>query len=204
MPLKNLLVVPDVISDEYATLIEPLAAVLRILDQIKIKPTSKVALLGDGKLGLLTAKVFQTNTLDRLTVFGHHLSKLNLIKSAETFLKIEDKHLKQFDYVIDSTGTHAGFEESISLLKPEGTLVLKSTVAGLSKFSMAPVVIDEIKIVGSRCGRFAPVIKILESGSLDLSDMITAVYKFDDWQKAIELAQTKESLKVLMDMRSTD
>ena len=204
LPLKNLLVVPDVIPDEAAVLIEPLAAALRILDQIKVKPSSKVALLGDGKLGLLIAKVFQTITLDRLSVFGHHPSKLNLIKSAEVFLKIEDKHLKQFDFVIDSTGTHSGFEQSISLLKSEGTLVLKSTVAGLSEFSLAPVVIDEIKIVGSRCGRFAPAIEILKSGRIDVSDMITAIYKFDDWEKAIESAQTKESIKVLMDMRSIE
>lgn len=204
LPLKNLLVVPDVIPDEHAVLIEPLAAVLRIFDQIKIKSSSKVALLGDGKLGLLIAKVFQIITVDRLTVFGHHSSKLNLIRSAEIFLKIEDRHIKQFDYVVDSTGTHGGFEQSMSLLKPEGTLVLKSTVAGLSKFSLAPVVIDEIKIVGSRCGRFAPAINILKSGRIDVSDMITAVYKFNDWGKAIESAQTKESIKVLMDMRSSE
>ncbi len=204
LPLKNLLVVPDEISDEQAVLIEPLAAVLRIFDQIKIKPSDKVALLGDGKLGLLVAKVFKNIDIDRFVVFGHHLSKLNLIPFAETFLQIEDSHLKQFDYLIDSTGSHIGFEQAISLLKPEGTLVLKSTVAQEHKLSLAPVVIDEIKIVGSRCGRFAFAIELLKSDKIDLSDMITSIYKFSDWKHAFEAARKRDSLKILIDVCSTD
>ncbi|MBF0441758.1 MAG: alcohol dehydrogenase catalytic domain-containing protein [Oligoflexales bacterium] len=199
LPVKNLVIVPDCISDEEAALVEPFAAAFEILEQVHIKPADKIALLGDGKLGLTTALALSTIPCDLLLV-GRHQNKLDIAAAAKvkTILSKDLKMEKAYDIVIDATGSAAGFETALALTKPRGVVVLKSTVAADRPFNLAPVVIDEITIVGSRCGEFAPAVKFLEKGFVSLNPLITKIFDAGDAIEAFEFSKKKEVLKVLL------
>lgn len=199
LPVNNLFVVPDAVTDEEAVFIEPLAAAIRIFDQVSFKPAGKIGILGDGKLALLIARVIQSCGYYKFTIFGHHKNKLDLIDDTNTekYLTVEENLFYSFDYIIEATGSREGFVQALKLLKPQGTLILKSTVAGLSDFNLAPIVINEINLIGSRCGKFYPAINMLCAKKIRLSDMITAIYPLEQWETAFETALRKESLKVL-------
>ncbi len=200
LPQKNLYPVADCVPDDHAVLIEPLAAAIRIVQQIHLNPESNIAVLGDGKLGILIAHVLNAMSIYRFTLFGHHKNKLGLLKSRsiDKKLSIDEKDRHWFDYVIEATGTHAGFRQALELLKPQGVLVLKSTVAQSDSVNLAPVVINEIKVIGSRCGPFQPALTMLESGKIDLSGMISGIYPLENWQDAFCEARDKKSMKVLI------
>lgn len=199
MPIKNLLEVPQNVSDEEAVMVEPLAAALEILEQLHIRPDAKVLVLGDGKLGLTIALALSGAGLD-VTQVGKHSNKLAITKKQgiKTILLDELKITKTWDVVVEATGSINGVETALSLTRPRGILVLKSTVASGKEFNFAPIVVDEITILGSRCGQFAPALRLLEQKRIDFKPLITDVYSVDNAIEAFEKNKEKSSIKVLI------
>jgi len=199
LPIKNLVVVPENLTDEEATLVEPFAAAFEILEQLHIKPADKVVILGDGKLGLNIGLALSTIPCDLLHV-GRHQNKLDIVSNQKvsTILSKDLKVEKIYDVVIDATGSVDGFETALALVKPRGILVLKSTVAGDKPLNMAPIVIDEITILGSRCGQFAPAVKFLEKEFVNLKPLIEKTFDAKDAIEAFEYSRQKGVLKVLL------
>jgi len=200
MPIKNLLEVPENVTNEEAVMVEPLAAALEILEQLHIRPDSKVLVLGDGKLGLTIALALSGAGLD-VTQVGKHSNKLEITKKqgVKTVLLNNLEITKTWDVVIEATGSINGFETALSLTKPRGVLVLKSTVASGKEFNFAPIVIDEITILGSRCGQFAPALRLLEQKRIDFKPLISDVYSIDNAVEAFEKNKEKSSIKVLIE-----
>ena len=201
LPKENVIAISDNIDDITATFTEPLAAAYEILEQIHIQPTDKVAILGDGKLGLSISLVFSAMNIDYVHI-GKHPEKLEISKNlgAKTMLlnEITDKERKSFDVVVEATGSTGGFETSASLVKPRGTLVLKSTIVAQEGLNLASIVVDEIKIQGSRCGQFAPIVKLLENKKIDVTPLVSGIYDVDDFENAFKKNSEKGTLKVLV------
>ncbi len=200
MPVKNLLEVPENVTNEEAVMVEPLAAALEILEQLHIRPDAKILVLGDGKLGLTIALALSGAGLD-VTQVGKHSNKLEITKKqgVKTILLNDLEITKTWDVVVEATGSINGFETALSLTKPRGVLVLKSTVASGKEFNFAPIVIDEITILGSRCGQFAPALRLLEQKRIDFKPLITDVYPVDKSIEAFESNKEKSSIKVLIE-----
>lgn len=199
MPLETLLEVPENVTDEQAIFVEPLAAGLEILEQLHIQPIEKVVILGDGKLGLTTALALNASNINVLLV-GKHQNKLDIAKAqgVQTKLLSDLEIKKEWDFVVEATGSISGFETALSLTKPRGTLVLKSTVAASKEFNLAPIVIDEIRVQGSRCGRFEPALRLLAAHKIDFKPFISGVYNVDDALEAFEKNKEVSTLKVLL------
>lgn len=199
MPVNVLFEVPDNVTDEQAVFVEPLAAACEITEQLHIEPTQKIVVLGDGKLGLTTALTLNAQNLDVLLV-GKHQNKLDIAaeQGVKTKLLNEFRPEKIYDVVVEATGTASGFETSMSITKPRGVLVLKSTVASGKELNLAPIVIDEITVLGSRCGQFAPALRLLENNRIDFTPFISGVYSIDDALEAFEANKAKENLKILI------
>ena len=199
MPTKVLFEVPQNVPNEQAVFVEPLAAACEITEQLHIEPTQKIVVLGDGKLGLTTSLALNAQNLDVLLV-GKHQNKLDIAKAqgVETKLLSEFKLEKKYDVVVEATGTASGFETSIALTKPRGVLVLKSTVATGKELNLAPIVIDEITVLGSRCGQFAPALRMLKNNRINFTPFITKTYSIDEALEAFEANKAKESLKILI------
>lgn len=202
LPVKNLLEIPENVSDEEAVFTEPLAAALEILEQIHIPPYKKIAVLGDGKLGLMIALALNAAGLD-LILIGKHENKLEIAKKqgVKTKLLSDVEIKKEYDFVVEATGSISGFETSLALTKPRGTLILKSTIAASKEFNFAPVVVDEITIVGSRCGQFAPALRLLESGRIDVKPLISDIFELDESIAAFERNKEKSSIKVIVKVK---
>ena len=201
MPLETLFEVPSNVPDTQAVFVEPLAAALEITEQHHIKPYEKVIVLGDGKLGLITALALHAQNLDVMLV-GKHQNKLDIAhaQGVKTTLLQDLQIEKIYDVVVEATGSISGFETALALTKPRGTLVLKSTVAASKEFNLAPIVIDEITVLGSRCGQFPPALRLLESEKVDFSPLISGIYSIDDALDAFEKNKEKDTLKVLLKM----
>lgn len=201
LPKENVIEISDNIDDTTATFTEPLAAAYEILEQVHIKPDAKVAILGDGKLGLCISLVFSALNIDYIHI-GKHEEKLAISKNlgAKTMLlsEIKEEDKKSFDVVVEATGSTGGFETSASLVKPRGTLVLKSTIVAREGLNLASIVVDEVNIVGSRCGQFKPILRLLEKGKIDVKPLVSAVYGVDEFEKAFEENSKRGSLKVLV------
>lgn len=198
VPTNILFEVPENVADEQAVFVEPLAAACEILEQLHIEPTSKILVLGDGKLGLTTALTLNAHNLDVLLV-GKHQNKLDIAKAQGVKTELLENFIpRKFDVVIEATGSASGFEMSMSLTKPRGVLVLKSTVASGKELNLAPIVIDEITVLGSRCGQFGPALRLLENKRIDFTPFITKTYSIDDALEAFEANKSKESLKILI------
>ena len=164
LPTVNLLPVPDDIPDEHAVFTEPLAAACGILERVKISDSDRVAVIGDGKLGILCAQVVALTGAPVLLV-GKHSSKLRIAerRGIETARpKDVTKRARQFDIVVEASGSASGFDLALQLLRPLGQLVLKSTFHGTTELDASRIVVDEISIVGSRCGRFGPALDLLK------------------------------------------
>ena len=199
VPLENLHVVPDGVSDEAAVFAEPLAAAFEILEQIHVHPGMDCVVLGDGKLGLLVAQVLHL-TGARVLCVGRHAGKLSfLAKRGIATALVDAWSKKKADLVVDATGSSAGFEAAVAATKPRGTLVLKSTVADKVPMNLADLVIQEIRVVGSRCGSFAPALRALAAGSVDVTPLIGARVSLRDAERGLALAQKPGALKVLID-----
>ncbi len=199
MPTKVLFEVPDEVPDTQAVFVEPLAAALEINEQLHIKPMDKVVVLGDGKLGLITALALNSQNID-VTLVGKHQNKLDIAKEqgVKTALLQDFSIEKKYDIVVEATGSVSGFETSLALTKPRGVLVLKSTVATGKELNLAPIVIDEITVLGSRCGQFPPALRLLQSGKVDFSKLISGIYDVDKALEAFERNKEKDTLKVLL------
>ena len=199
LPIHNLHRVPDSISNEQAVFIEPVAAACEILDQVKIPKGARVALLGDGKLGLLVAQVLQAHGA-RVHLFGRHRNKMRLVEKAGVTTELTPKKLpdRAYRWVVDATGSPAGLRAAVTMCEPRGTIILKSTVHGLVTIDTAPVIVNEVTLVGSRCGRFEPAIRLLASGKVDVAPMISAEFPLDRAPEAFKKAATKGVLKVLL------
>jgi threonine dehydrogenase-like Zn-dependent dehydrogenase len=197
-PVSNLHIVPDGVADEEAVFTEPLAAAFEILEQVEIDFTHEVLVLGDGKLGLLCAQVLAT-TGARVTLVGKHPDKLGLVKKlgVRTAL-LSDWKPTQADVVVEATGSTAGLEMALSAVRPRGTLVLKSTVASEHSLSLAPLVINEITVVGSRCGLFPPALDALAQKKVGLTPMIEKVYPLSEGVEAVAHAGRPGARKILL------
>lgn len=200
LPSVNLLEVPDEVSDEQAVFAEPLAAAYGITETVSITPEHRVAVIGDGKLGLLCAQSLAL-TGAHITLIGKHDEKLRIAsnRGIET-IKLDEaaKRFRSYNVVVEASGSESGFALALDLLIPRGTLVLKSTFQGEPQVAMWRVVVDEIKIVGSRCGRFAPALELLKNRSVDVESMIDDEFSLNGGVNAMERAQEKGVLKVLL------
>ena len=205
LPIANLLRVPADVSDEQAVFVEPLAAAFGITEQIEITPETKVAVVGDGKLGLLCAMSLALKSAN-VVLIGKHIEKLSVAKkrNIETVLLSDAvPNLKRrFDVAVEASGSESGFATALDLLKPRGKLVMKSTFQGKTNLEMWRVVVDEITIVGSRCGRFAPALKLLESGAIDVESLISEELPLENGVAAMQRASRKGVMKVLLSMTS--
>ena len=199
MPLNVLFEIPENVEDEQAVFVEPLAAACEITEQLHIQPIQRVVVLGDGKLGLTTALTPSAQGLD-VTLIGKHQNKLDIAKNqgVKTQLLQDTKIENIYDVVVEATGSVSGFETSLSLVKPRGVLVLKSTIATGKELNLAPIVINEITVLGSRCGQFPPAFNLLAKHRIDFKPFISAVYSIDDAIEAFEANKSKETLKVLI------
>lgn len=211
VPVSNLFEVPDGVPLEHATFVEPLAAACRIGEQGLFKPTDRVAVVGDGKLGLLIAQTIIMQGVDRLTLFGRHSEKMQLVQGATRVLAtpgVEEMYAKAFDVVVDATGSSTGIAFSLAITRPMGTVVQKSTCAGGQPLSVSLIntlVVDEIRLVGSRCGPFDVAMSMLKEPALVklLNGLIISRYSLSDGLAAITKAKTKGVLKVILDMEQT-
>jgi alcohol dehydrogenase len=199
LPVANLHRVPESIPTEHAVFIEPVAAACEILDQVIIPEQAPVAVLGDGKLGLLVAQVLRAHGA-RVTLFGRHREKLRVADRAGVHTELAGKKLpeREFPTVVDATGSPAGLRQAVSMCTPRGTVVMKSTVHGLVPIDTAPVIVNEITLVGSRCGRFEPALKLLASKKVQVSELISAEFPLDRAAGAFDQAAAKGVLKVLL------
>ncbi len=205
LPVANLHVVPDNVSDEEAVFAEPLAANFEMLEQVHIKPTDRVVVLGDGKMGQLAVQVLALTGCD-VTMVGKHEDKLALAAQrgiqTRRLGEVEGSQpvatASRVDLVVECTGSAQGLELAMRLVRPRGTIILKSTVADKSTLDMAPIVIDEIRVQGSRCGPFSPALRALSQRTVDVRPLISARYSLDEAIAAFEYAGQKGVLKVLV------
>jgi len=201
VPECNLHPVPDSVTDDQAVFIEPLAAAFQIPSQMPDLAGQRVFVLGDGRLGQLCAQVLALQDA-RLTVIGKHADKLELLRrrGLDTALRADITPDRTADVVVDCTGSATGIEDAFRWLRPRGTLVLKTTVAGQPPLSLAPIVIDELRVLGSRCGPFAPAIQALAERTVDVAPLIAARYPLSEALQAFEQVMTQPVLKVLLDV----
>jgi threonine dehydrogenase-like Zn-dependent dehydrogenase len=203
LPTRNLFEVPDEVSDEQAVFAEPLAAAYGITEQVEILPEMQVAVVGDGKLGILCAWSLALKS-GNLKLIGKHRNKLDTAEQSgdvEGILLDDAKKMKrEFDVVVEASGAESGFETALDLLKPRGKLVLKSTFSGKPTWEAWRVVVDEITIVGSRCGLFSPALDLLKEGKINVETLISDEFPLSDGIKAMEKAGQKNVMKVLLSM----
>jgi len=198
LPEVNVRPVPESIPTESAVFAEPLAAACEILDQVRIPRGASVAVLGDGKLGLLVGQVLQLHGAE-VHQFGHHREKLRIAEAVGVKAHLARKRLPvaAYDWVVDTTGSSQGLRQAVRMTRARGTVILKSTVHDLVSMDTAQVVVNEITLVGSRCGRFEPALRLLRAGRIRVSDMISARLPLAEAPRAFELA-AKGALKVLL------
>ena len=199
VPAANCHVVPDAIDDDAAVFIEPLAAAFQILRQVSIDASTRVAVLGDGRLGLLCAQVLR-NAGANVSVVGRNAEKLSLCGRWRIATELASATVARHDHdvVVDATGSSAGFELAMAMVRPRGTIVLKSTVADARPINLAPIVIDEIAVVGSRCGPFDAALDALAAGVVDVRSLINGHFDLADGVAAMEAAGRRGVLKVLL------
>ncbi|MEZ4295745.1 MAG: alcohol dehydrogenase catalytic domain-containing protein [Polyangiaceae bacterium] len=198
VPVANLHAVSDGVSDEAAVFAEPLAAAFEILEQVHVTAATRCTVLGDGKLGALVAQVLHQAGAQVLAV-GKHEDKLAILsKRGVRTVLLDAWDRAQADLVVEATGTAAGLELAMSATRPRGTLVLKSTVADRSSLHLAPIVIHEIQVLGSRCGSFPPALRALEASSVDTASLVSAKVPLSRAQEALARAGERGVRKVLV------
>ena len=204
LPLKNLHLVPDSVSDQEAVFVEPLAAACEILEQVKLSGVRRAAVLGDGKLAQLIARVLHIN-IPRVVMYGKHAKKLALARNTG----IETKRVRRdagdltkiketFPLVVEATGSPKGLALGQQMTEPRGTLVLKSTFHGAAPVETWPIAVKELTVVGSRCGPFAKALALLRSGKVDSRPLITRTFPLAGAQNAIQFAQKPGVMKILL------
>jgi threonine dehydrogenase-like Zn-dependent dehydrogenase len=200
LPEGNLHAVPEAMSTDRATFTEPVAAACEVLDQAPIPQGGEVAVLGDGKLGLLVAQVLLANGA-RVHLYGKHAGKLRIAAAcgAETFAT-GSLPAARYDWVVEATGAAEGLSSAIRMTRPRGTVVMKSTVHGEVALDTAPAIVNEITLVGSRCGRFEPAIELLSGGKMHVEEMISDRFPLTEAARAFERAAARGILKVLFEI----
>lgn len=209
LPTRNLHQVPDGVTDRQAVFVEPLAAALEITDRLHIRPTERVVVIGDGKLGLLVAQVLRLTGCHVLTV-GHHERNLAILAGQGIEFCLEEalsptpgKERRVADVVVDCTGHPGGFALARRLVRPRGRLVLKSTFHAdafhpRNQINLTTIVVDEVAVIGSRCGPFEPALRLLERDLVDVDALVEAELSLDEGLAAFDLAATRGALKVLV------
>jgi threonine dehydrogenase-like Zn-dependent dehydrogenase len=197
LPNENLLTVPDSVTDEAAVFTEPLAAAYEILEQIDLGRNQSIAILGDGRLGAIVAMALRGEGY-LPAVAGRHRDKLSRLAALGLDAREESGLSGKFDCVIDCTGRAAGFARALDLVRPRGTIVLKSTAAAGAQMNLAPVVVNEIMILGSRCGRFGPALDALAAGKIDPRPLISGTFALEDGLLAFAAASTAPNFKILL------
>jgi threonine dehydrogenase-like Zn-dependent dehydrogenase len=199
VPVVNLHAIPDAISDREAVFIEPLAAAFRITEQFELDRETNLAILGDGKLGLLCAWVARLAGA-RVSLIGKHPDKLALAGEGIATHGLDQAPGlgRTFDIVADCTGSPTGLPTALGLVRPCGTIVLKTTVAGTYTVDLAPIVIDEIRVLGSRCGPFPRAIDALAQRKVDVRPLIGAEFGLDDAETAFQAAGARGARKVIL------
>jgi threonine dehydrogenase-like Zn-dependent dehydrogenase len=197
LPARNLLAVPGTVSDVAAVFVEPLAAALGVVERCPIEPGARVAIIGDGKLGLLCAMALAPHAP---LLVGKHAAKLALVPAGVETALVHSARLRGrvFDVVVEASGAAGGFALALDLLRPQGTLVLKSTFHGATPVDAARVVVDELRVVGSRCGRFAPALDLLARGAVDVTPLVSETYDLGRGPEAMARAAAPGVLKVLL------
>ncbi len=197
LPAANLHAVPDAISDEAAVLVEPTAAACEILAQVDIGPHARVAVVGDGRMALLVGQVIRT-TGASVTLLGKHDRKLQVAKDLGLTVghSTDDIPTSSFDVTVDVTGRPAGLTRAMELVRPRGTVVMKSTFHGETPVTLWPAIVDEITLVGSRCGPFADAIALLSDGRVETAPLLAATYALEDFAAAFTAARS--DLKVML------
>lgn len=202
LPAVNLLPIPDEVPDERAVFTEPLAAACGVAERVKVETETRLAVVGDGKLGLLCAQALKVTTGAGVTLVGRHDNKLEIVRERGVRTVRSDElpasFERAFDVAVEASGSAAGFETALRLLRPRGTLVLKSTFHGTTELNAAPVVVDEISIVGSRCGRFKPALELLRRGAVETDALITDEFPLSEGPRALARAAKPGVLKVLL------
>ena len=200
LPLANLQVVPDTVPDAFAVFTEPLAAALEILEQVHICPSSRVLIIGDGRLGLLIALVLRLLGCD-LHLVGRHPRNLDFIAARGVMVHPADGFAQDgFEVVIEATGNPAGWQTALQAVRPRGTIVLKSTYPGRGEANPTALVLPEVTVVGSRCGPFAPALRLLARRLINPKKLISRVYPLAQAPEALAYAGQRGVLKVLVEM----
>lgn len=198
LPVANLHAVPDGLGDDAAVFAEPLAAALQVQEQVAFEPGQRVVVIGDGKLGQLVARSLALTGVDLVAV-GRHPAKLALLEGAgiatAPAAEVPERHA---DVVVECTGNDEGLALALRAVRPRGSIVLKSTYRGEARLNMSAVVVDEVRLIGSRCGPFAPALELLASGRLDVAPLIHARYGLAEGVAAFEHAARPGVLKVLL------
>ncbi len=199
LPVSNLHAVPEGMPDETAVFAEPLAAAFEILDQIAVTPAQRVLVLGDGRLGILVARTL-ADAGAQVVLAGHHRAKLALCRAPAITPVLSPREMpdERFECVVETTGTTDGLQEACGKTKPRGVVILKSTCAKPVTFDAARVVVDEITVIGSRCGRLAPALTALREGKVKVDDLVTTTLPLGDGVEGLRQAARPESLKVLL------
>jgi threonine dehydrogenase-like Zn-dependent dehydrogenase len=200
LPIENLYRVPDSVPNEMAVFTEPLAAALEIQQQIQVKPADRVLLVGAGRLGQLIAQVLALTGCDLHVVARHSYQRDLLSARSIHFIAEADIQPRKWDIVVEATGSPDGFNLARRAIRPRGTLVMKSTYKGEINVNFSSIVVDEINIIGSRCGPFAPALRLLEKREVDPTVLISANFKLGDAVKAFDQAAQAGVLKVLIEM----
>ena len=202
LPSRNLHPVPDAVGDEAAVFCEPLAACFEVLEQFPEIAEREVLVIGDGRLGLLQTQVLHTAGA-RVGLLGRHPEKMALLASLEIPVWSDPAQAvcsegEKWPVVVEATGSAEGFSLAVSKTKPRGVLVLKSTVASEAHLNLSSVVVDEITVLGSRCGPFAPAIRALETGAIRTSSMVHGCFALRNAPEAFEKDREKGIIKVLL------
>ena len=199
VPIRNLHAVPDVVTDEQAVFVEPLAAAFQVLTQCPIGPRTHASVVGSGRLGILIAQVLAT-TGCKLTVIGRNAAKLDRCeKKGIQAIHVDELIPRQDrDVVVECSGSPEGMALAMALTRPRGTIVLKSTYAGAGSLNLAPIVVNEVTVVGSRCGPFPEAINALARGAVEVRSLVTRTYPIEQAVEALDAARRPEHLKILL------
>ncbi|MFP4105089.1 MAG: MDR/zinc-dependent alcohol dehydrogenase-like family protein [Phycisphaerae bacterium] len=201
VPVRNLHEIPDSVSDEQAVFVEPLAAAFQVIRQVRVNPGDDVVVLGDGRLGQLVARVLKQAGADPLLV-GKHPEKLEAAEKVgiQTRMLEQFKPDKRTDLVVEATGSAGGMTTAMQAVRPRGTIVLKSTFAASEGLNLAPLVIDEVNVIGSRCGPFPEAVRALAENAVDVHALVTGRYPLTEAPEAIAAARSGKHIKVLLDV----
>lgn len=197
---SNLHVVPDSVSDDAAVFVEPLAAALQVTEAVHISPRDTIVIIGAGKLGMLVAQILKLTGAKLAVIVRRQKQAVLLERWGIAAVSREDLTGRSADVVVDCTGTADGFGDALDLIKPRGTLVLKSTYSGLPQADLTRVVVDEIRMIGSRCGPFEAALRLLSNRLVDVESLIEARYPLEQGIEAVEYASRQGVFKVLLDL----